>query len=58
MTDLEKMKQAVEYNGYKYNINKIHEHIGIIYLEIVGYSDGRRLALFEFDIEGNMKISN
>jgi hypothetical protein len=58
MTDLEKMKQVVEYNGYKYKINKMYEHIGLIYLEIIGYSNGKRLALFEFDIEGNFKLHN
>lgn len=56
MTDLEKMKQAVEYNGYKYEISTMYDYLDIIYLDIIGYSNGKRLARFEFDIDGNFKL--
>ena len=53
MTDLEKMKIAIEYNGYKYNIINTYENIGVVILEVVGYSSGKRLAEFQFDEKGN-----
>ena len=58
MTDLEKMKKAIEYNGYKYNVNNVYECIGVIILEVVGYSSGKRLAEFQFDEKGNFILHN
>lgn len=57
MTDLEKMKQAVEYNGYKYEINIMYDYLDIIYLDIIGYGNNKRLARFEFDTNGNFKLN-
>lgn len=53
MTDLEKMKKAVIFNGYKY---EIYEHENYIALEIVGFNSGHRLAYFEFNNDGSFKL--
>lgn len=50
------MKQAVEYNGYKYEINTMYDYLDIIYWDIIWYINGKRLARFEFDIDGNFKF--
>jgi hypothetical protein len=53
MTDLEKMKKAVIFNGYKY---EIFEKWHCISLEIVGFNSGRRLACFEFNKDGSFRL--
>ena len=53
MTDLEKMKKATIFNGYKY---EIYEHGHYIGFEIVGFDSGRRLAYFEFNNDGSFKL--
>ena len=45
MTDLEKMIKAISYNGYRHMINEMND---FIILEIISFSNGRRLARFEF----------
>lgn len=49
MTDLEKMIKAISYNGYRHTINEMNS---FIILDIVGFSNGRRLARFEFTKDG------
>lgn len=45
MTDLEKIIKAISYNGYRHTINEMSS---FIILDIVGFSNSRRLARFEF----------
>ena len=55
MTDLEKMEQAVLFNGYKY---ELFEKVNCIQLEIVGYFSGHRLACIEFNKDGSFKLED
>ena len=53
MTDLEKMKRAIMFNGYKYNI---YDHGNRLALEIIGFNSGHRLAYFEFNNDGSFRL--
>ena len=55
MTDLEKMKKAVIFNGYKY---EVHEHGKYMALEIIGFNSGHRLAYFEFNNDGSFRLED
>ena len=55
MTDLEKMKKAVIFNGYKY---EVHEHGKYMALEIIGFNSDHRLAYFEFNNDGSFRLEN
>ena len=51
ISDFEKMKKAVEFNGYDYKIFDPGNHCSYITLEVVGFKSGHRLACFEFNKE-------
>ena len=51
MSDIEKMKKAVEFNGYDYEIFDPGSHCSYIALSVVGLNSGHRLAYFEFNKE-------
>lgn len=57
MTDLEKMKKAIEFNGYRWEIIDYGRHCEYIVLEIVGYKSGHRLACFAFNkADGSFRL--